>query len=88
MLQPIHLDASAVASSVVYSFIGSIVKLLLLSFLGIDMLFKGLREGKIYHLSSLYSFSIAIGASVILIIPTLMNPPITGSDSKTVTLTP
>ncbi|EQB69121.1 MAG: sulfite exporter TauE/SafE family protein [Candidatus Thermoplasmatota archaeon] len=40
----------------------------ILSFLGIDMLFKGLREGKIYHLSSLYSFSIAIGASVVLII--------------------
>ncbi len=38
-----------------------------LSFLGIDMLFKGLRKGNIFDLTSLISFSVAIGASVVMI---------------------
>ena len=40
----------------------------ILSFLGIDMLFRGLRDGGIFVLSKMLSFSIAIGMSVLLII--------------------
>ncbi len=40
----------------------------ILSFLGIDMLLKGLRKGQIFNLSSMVSFSVAIGASVVMIL--------------------
>ena len=39
-----------------------------LSFLGIDMLFKGLRKGNVFDLTSLISFSVAIGASIVMIL--------------------
>jgi uncharacterized membrane protein YfcA len=40
----------------------------ILSFLGIDMLFKGVSLGKIYHIPSLIAFTVAIVISIVMIL--------------------